>query len=303
MRVAVYLALGAALVASVLLPRAARRLAPRPATLVLVLGGLVAAGVWVGSVGLLAASVVGRLGLAGYVGHWSPGVFASRQPVPPVVGFVGAVLLAAAVLTVSYASRDLVAEVARLHRMHRDAAPARWGDVAVVEASVPEAVALPGWRGSIVLTTAMLQALEPAERRVLLAHERSHLRHRHWVFRLGIRLAAALLPTLRPTVRQCDRTIERWADEDAADVVGDRRLVAAAVAKAALAGAAAERTALVAGFSDGAVVARVEALLAEPAPSRWGALVLPSGALLTAAVAAVAAASRLEDVFELARHL
>jgi len=145
--------------------------------------------------------------------------------------------------------------------------------------------------------------LEPAERSVLLAHERSHLRNRHWVFRLIVRLAAALLPTFRPAVRQCDQTLERWADEDAAAAVGDRRLAATAVAKAALAGADAQRAPLIAGFTDGAVAARVQALLVEQAHNRWAALALPAAVLGTATVAVISAAARLEDLFELARHL
>ncbi len=303
MQVDVYLALGAALVASVLLPPAARRLAPRPAALALVLGGLLASGVWTGAVGLLAASVVGRLGLAGYVGHWSAAVFAAHEPFPPVAGVVGLALCLGAALAVASAARRLAGEVARIRRLQRDVAAARCGDVAVVEASTPEAVALPGWRGSIVLTSAMLRALEPPERRVLLAHERSHLRHRHWLFRLLTRFAAALLPTLRPAVQQCDQALERWADEDAAAAVADRRLVATAVAKAALAGAEAQRAPLVTGFSGGTVASRVEALLAERPSSRWATLAVPAGVLLTATVAVISAASGLEDVFELARHL
>jgi Zn-dependent protease with chaperone function len=149
----------------------------------------------------------------------------------------------------------------------------------------------------------MVQALEPAERRVLLAHERCHLRNRHWLFRLAIRLAAALLPTLRPAIGQCDQALERWADEDAADAVGDRQLAAAAVAKAALAGAAAGRAKLAAGFSHGLVAARVEALLEEPIPHRSAPLALPTATLLIATVAVLSAASTLEDLFELARHL
>ena len=48
-------------------------------------------------------------------------------------------------------------------------------------------------------------------------------------------LAAAINPTLRPTARALRHTVERWADEDAADAVADRRTVARALARAALA--------------------------------------------------------------------
>jgi Zn-dependent protease with chaperone function len=236
-RVDVYLAMAAAVAASVLLPPAARRLAPRPAAVVLTVGSLLAAGVWTGGVALLAAALLGRVNLFGYVGHWSARAFAATVPVPPAVGVVGTGLLVVAALALALASQRLVAEMLRLYRLHREVSPARCGDVAVVDAPVPGAVALPGWHGSIVLTSSMLQALQPAEQRVLLAHERAHLRHRHWSYRLLVRLAAALLPSLRPVVGQCDQALERWADESAADAVGDRPLVARALARAAIAGA------------------------------------------------------------------
>lgn len=303
MRVDVYLALVTAIASSLLLPPAARRLTPLPAAFTLVLGGLLAAAVWTGGAALLAASFVGRLGIAGYLGHWSSAVFAAREPVPPAVGVAGIGLLAAAAVTAAAALRKLVREVVRLYRLQRDVLPFRCGDVAVIDAPTPEAVALPGWRGSIVLTSGMLRALDASEQPVLLAHERSHLRNRHWLFRLAIRLAAALLPTLRPTVRQCDQALERWADENAADVVGDRRLTAAAVAKAALAGTALGRSELASGIADGSVTARVEALLDDRSASRWSALALPSIVLLSATAAVVSACSNLEDLFELASHL
>lgn len=303
MRVDVYLALVTALASSVLLPPATRRLAPRPAAFTLVFGGLLAAGVWAGAVALLAASVIGRIGFVGYLGHWSTAVFAANEPVPPFVGLIGVGMLIAASGATLVALRKLIDEAARLYRLHRETAPARCGDIAVIDAPTPEAVALPGWRGSIVLTSAMLRALTPAEQRVLLAHERSHVRNRHWLFRLAVRLAAALLPTLRPTVRQCDQALERWADESAADAVRDRRLAATAVAKAALAGAALRRSPLAAGIADGAVAARVEALLAERSVSRWAVLALPTAVLTAATVTVLSAGADLEDLFELARHL
>jgi hypothetical protein len=65
--------------------------------------------------------------------------------------------------------------------------------------------------------------------------------------------------------------MERWADEAAAECVGDRRLVATAVAKAALAGRNEAAYALAAG--SGPVPQRVHALLDAPsAPSGRGLL-------------------------------
>ena len=84
----------------------------------------------------------------------------------------------------------------------------------------PTAFVLPGRPGRIVVSAGMLRALDVEERRVLLAHERSHLdRHHHRFIRLTD-LAASALPLLRPVQRHVRFTVERWADEDAAAAVG-----------------------------------------------------------------------------------
>ena len=44
----------------------------------------------------------------------------------------------------------------------------------VVPDGTADAYAVPGWPGRIVVTAGMLDALNPDERRVLLAHERAH---------------------------------------------------------------------------------------------------------------------------------
>jgi hypothetical protein len=98
-------------------------------------------------------------------------------------------------------------------------------------------------------------------------------------------LAAAINPLLRPTARVIAHAVERWADEDAADAVGDRRLVARTLARTALlqhrpiSGGAVAAT-------GGDVVNRVRALLA-PTPTRHpSALAVLLVLLLTTAVAA-----------------
>lgn len=90
-----------------------------------------------------------------------------------------------------------------------------------------------GARGGVVITTAMMDALEPAERRALLAHEQSHLRHRHDRYLVLAALVEAT-PFLRAVGRTLRILLERWADEDAARSVGDRATVASAIARAAL---------------------------------------------------------------------
>jgi hypothetical protein len=56
-----------------------------------------------------------------------------------------------------------------------------------------------------------------------------HLAHRHVFWTLTADLAAAVNPLLRPTATTVGHVIERWADEDTADLLGDRRLLATTV--------------------------------------------------------------------------
>jgi Zn-dependent protease with chaperone function len=99
----------------------------------------------------------------------------------------------------------------------------------------PTAFAVPGDPGCVVVSSGMLRALDPDERRVLLAHEQAHLRHRHHRYLRVAGLSAALVPALRPLLARVRFAAERWADEDAVVAVGDRRLVARAICQAALA--------------------------------------------------------------------
>ncbi|WP_228981182.1 M56 family metallopeptidase [Streptomyces sp. DH12] len=159
----------------------------------------------------------------------------------------------------------------RHHRVRRRAAralaPLPPRSVAVLPDAVPYAYALPGGpRGRVVVTTGMLDRLNASERRALFAHERAHLAGRHHRFLLVVQLAARANPFLRPLRTAVTYTAERWADEDAAEEVGNRRLVARAIGKAALVTRGAP-VATLAGFAEaGPVPRRVAALLA-PAPA------------------------------------
>lgn len=110
------------------------------------------------------------------------------------------------------------------------------------------ALAVPGNGGHILVSSGMLRALSGPERRVLLAHERSHLRHRHHLYRTVVALAAAVNPLLGRVREDLAFLLERWADEDAATAVQSRGLVASALTTAALAATGSGR-------SDGAVLA------------------------------------------------
>ncbi|GID15822.1 M56 family metallopeptidase [Actinocatenispora rupis] len=290
---AVAVCLGACLAYAAAAPAAGRRLAPAAATRLLAAGAVVAAGCGGFVLAVLAAVWIGQIGEVAELGHWSPVALHADSPVPAVVGAVaGALLLPLAVLGLRLAASRCRALV----RVHRDcrrlAGP---GQVAVVDSAVPDAFTTPGLVGRIVVTTGLLSALDPDQQRALIAHERSHVVHRHTWWRLAADLAAAVNPLLRPTAATVAQATERWADEDAAATVGDRRLVARAVATAALAG---RRRGPVPAATGGLVPQRVRALLAPPPRSRPLLAVTLVLVLLAGAVGAVGVERAGDSLFD-----
>ncbi|MFI9726115.1 M56 family metallopeptidase [Streptomyces sp. NPDC052092] len=183
-------------------------------------------------------------------------------------------------------------------RAHRALAGLRDTEVAVLPDAAPYAYALPGGRRDrVVVTTAMLDCLEPAERRALFAHERAHLSARHHRFLLTVRLAAQANPFLWPLRTAVSYTTERWADEDAARTVGSRRTVARAIGKAALVSRGTPSATLAGLAAAGPVPRRVAALLAPaPAVRTWPSLftavgVAAWGAATGAVVSAMSSAN------------
>ncbi|MFJ6806767.1 M56 family metallopeptidase [Streptomyces anulatus] len=182
-------------------------------------------------------------------------------------------------------------------RAHRALAGLPGGDVAVLPDDVPYAYALPGSPGRVMVSTALLASLEPAEHRALFAHERAHLAGRHHRLLLATRLAGCVNPLLWPLLGALVYSTERWADEEAARVTGDRRLTARAVGKAALVSRPAHGGAAFAAFAAaGPVPRRVAALLGPVPPDRgWPPALTPAGvaALVAAAGTTVSALSAL----------
>ncbi|MEY2242279.1 M56 family metallopeptidase [Streptomyces sp. BF23-18] len=185
------------------------------------------------------------------------------------------------------------------------------GDVVVVPGNDVDAFALPGYRGRggrVVVTSGMLRALKPGEREVLLAHERAHLAGRHHLLSVVVDLSTAVHPALRSLRESLGFHLERWADEEAAAAVGNRKLAAAAIARAALAGSRerdASRGYPLLSVTTGPVPQRVEALLMpEPAGLRGGthrARVLGLAATVAgSALAALAVAYGLHEYVEYA---
>ncbi|MEU1519260.1 M56 family metallopeptidase [Streptomyces sp. NPDC005811] len=278
-------------------------LAPREAcwvltgAAVLLAGGTIAALVGLFHVPFLAA--LEQLSLVRVLEAWPAAV--------PFACVAGAVMLVQLVLLV------------RRWFQHRSVLRTAWlsadggtgdGDLLVVSGRDVDAFALPGYRGRrgrVVVTSAMVRSLKASEREVLLAHERAHLAGRHHLLSAVADLAAVVHPALRGLREALGFHLERWADEEAAAVVGDRRVAAAAIARAALAGASHGRADgyPLLSVTSGPVPRRVEALLApEPQALRGGArrvgVAALAGTVVVAAVGALALAYGLHEYVEYA---
>lgn len=166
------------------------------------------------------------------------------------------------------------------------------GDLCVIDSPCPEAYALPGRPHRIVVTTGMLRSLGPDEREALFAHERAHNAGGHHYFLAVAELAAHCHPGLRPAAAAIRLAVERVADEAAAAVVGDRRLTARAIGRAALAAGVTRdgRPSFAPAVNAGPVPQRVAALLSAPrAPrraARWIAVLLVACAAVSVCASA-----------------
>lgn len=116
---------------------------------------------------------------------------------------------------------------AALHRVCRLCPDA--GELAVTDEPAVYAFAVPGRPGKILVSSGLLTTSTGDERRVVIAHERSHLRRGHNRLRAATDLAAAVNPLLTSTRDAVAYLVERIADEDAADAVGSRTTAARAL--------------------------------------------------------------------------
>ncbi|MFI6767031.1 M56 family metallopeptidase [Streptomyces sp. NPDC050355] len=264
MIVAVWIPLLVPLIAVPAARRLAESLPPRTAAWLLAGCSLALAGCTIVALGLLLAAGALRLPPVAALGHLSLPLLGGDPAVSIPAACLAGGLLVLCAIAVTVRARRHRAEL-RTARRATDAHPVR-GDLCVLPDPAPDAYALPGRPGRVVVTDGMLRALEPAEREALLAHERAHLAGRHHLFLLTAALAAACHPLLRSLRSPLGYALERWADESAASQVGDRRVTARAIGRAALAARPhapapyRPRTALAA--TAGPVPRRVAALLA-----------------------------------------
>jgi Zn-dependent protease with chaperone function len=257
--------LGAWLVIAVLGPHLARRLPPATATRLLVATAVAVAASTVIIGGLLAFTWLALLPEVIELGPWSPAALRAHNPVPAAVAVAAAVTITAAIgVAVAVLGRRIVSA----WQAHQACRGLRHADgLIVIDDPRPEAFSIPPPSGRVVVTTGLLRGLDSEERRVLLAHEASHITHGHSWWAVAADLAAAVNPMLIPTARAIHHTLERWADEDAAVDVRDRALAARALARSALLIHASRPPAPMLGAATKGVPERVAALLA-PAPTR-----------------------------------
>ena len=244
--------------------------------------------------GAVAAAVLVLTGLFLAQLPWLPSSFDWCRSVVAdhtLPGWLGIILVAGA----SAMGLSTWTSVRRARATHRQVD----SGLVVLDTEEPTAYAVAGRPGHVVVSVGMLRALDDDERRVLLAHERAHLRRRHHRYLAVAGVAAGIVPLLVPLRDRVRFATERWADEDAAAEVGDRALVARAICRAALAQQSAQPSLALAGLG---VPARVEALLSGPAPVRRRRA---TAAALFTAVAGVGLSStwQLHHVAELVEHI
>jgi Zn-dependent protease with chaperone function len=298
MSIAVVLTLAVSLLFAATAPALGRRLPPAPATRVLVLGSLAVTASAIFVLAVVAFTWVGQRPEIAALGPWSTVALRRADPIPHSAAVGAALLLPLLAVQAGWClarrCRALLAvRQSCRHLPHTDS-------LVVVDTDRPDAFTTPDRHGRIVVTTGLLRALDPAERRVVLAHETSHLDHRHPWWILAAELAAAINPLLAPTARTVAHTVERWADEDAATAVTDRRLAARTLARTALLmhqrPTRAPKSAL--GVLTADVPTRVQALLAAPPRRQPAAVTVLVTLALICTVGAAAVQHLGERLFE-----
>jgi Zn-dependent protease with chaperone function len=251
---------------------------------------------------VLAFTWIGQFPLVAARGAWSPAALRSDSPVPAGPAMVSGALVTLAAVSVVLTGARRVWALVEVHRTCRDLTAV--GGLVVLDDARPDAFTTAQPAGRVIVTTGLLRALGPQERRVLLAHETSHLAHRHAWWNLAADLAAAVNPLLRPAARAVATAVERWADEDAARAVGDRRLVAATLVRVAQLQtrfAVTARSPMAAAgpaATGGDVAVRVRALLGPPPRRRPLAAAAVVAVLLASALPAAAVQHTGEALFE-----
>lgn len=265
--------LAVSMIVAAIATSAHRRLPPRLATRFVTIALVIVVAAALPTTIIIALAYLAHVPVIGTGARWCAQVFGIHQSVPGWIGLP-------AVMLVGWSTF----RIGRLIGQHRRLRVDEPSTIRIAHSHSPYAVTLPGRAGQIVLSSALIEILEPHEQQVVIAHERAHARYRHDRYLLTAELAAAILPPLRALARRVSFSVERWADESAARMCGDRQLVAITLGKVAVQA----HPSTVAGFSGLGVAARMEALLEPPIPTprRRHVLGLWASLVVTAAFSA-----------------
>lgn len=302
MRVDVYLPLLVSVLFGLAAPGVSRRLPPAQASRLLSVGSVIIAASTALSLGLLAFTYLGQQSEVAEIGHVTVATFRRHDPVHLSVAIAALLLIPVlGTLTVRAAFLRLraILEAYRTCRL----LPSGATPLVVVPDPGIAAYAVPGRPGRIVVSRELLSALPPAERRALLAHEQAHLdRHHHWHLAL-VAMAARLDPLLWRLPAAAAYSCERWADEIAAEAVGDRKTTARALARTGLLRAGSGAGPMAAMCATGTRVAdRVSALLLCRPRSRPALVSAAVAGVLVAGIGAIAAGWDAHELVELAQR-
>jgi hypothetical protein len=272
MHYSVYVGLAFATLFGVASPSIARRTSPATAAWLLSIGGIVSAVSGIGALALLAMTLIGQDPAVAAAGHWSIASLHRADPVRWPVATAALALLALGLGRFAWVSVNRGRAVAAAHRLNRRVDDTGT-DLVVLPHANADAYAVPGRPGRVFVTKGMLTLLSREECDVVLAHERSHLRHHHHWHRTAVLVASALNPLLMSLPGTQAWVTERWADEDAARS-NDRAVVASALSRAAAAERSARRPDAALAFTTNAVDTRVAAMLTDPPRRHFILLVL-----------------------------
>lgn len=206
---------------------------PRQAVLLLAGASLAvssAAGI---AVTAIAVAMLASLTSVAAKGHWSASIIRAQVPVPGWLGVSAALAVTFLLCRAALRTVLIILALARAERLCRDFRLGG-GPVVMVDDDSADAYTVAGIRGCVVISRRLFSRLSDDERRVLTAHELSHLRRRHHLYVHVIDIAAAANPLLRRVPAAVRLGVERWADEDAAAEIGNRRITGRALARVAL---------------------------------------------------------------------
>ena len=236
-----------------------RRLPPALAARVVALTLLVVIAAAVPTLWIVSMGFVGHVSFLGSGLQWCAHAVGVHHEVPALVGVPATAMVA-------YGTLRAIGVLRSFLRLRQDR-----GTIDIAHDERAFAYTLPGRGGHVVVSTGLVDLLDDAEFDVVMAHEAAHGRYRHDRYLLVARVVSASIPMLRPLTSRLEFSLERWADEYAAGLHGDRGFVAQTLGKVALSGMAPVGVLSFAGLG---VVARVEALLRPPVDEPGNPLLL-----------------------------